>query len=146
MERRALLVEANMSKSAVYQKKTKDVLVAVLSEYLEDQSDPDEDRYVWAYHVRIENQSSQKIQLLYRHWRIADGAGGAHDVVGDGVVGDQPVLVPGEAYTYSSGTPLTTPTGFMSGLFHMIRADGKRFDAEVPAFSLDGPVRLSRLH
>ena len=62
-----------MSKSAVYQKKTKDVLVAVLSEYLEDQSDPDKDRYVWAYHVRIENLCSQKVQLLYRHWRIADG-------------------------------------------------------------------------
>ena len=84
--------------------------------------------------------------MLYRHWQIVDGGGGGHDVVGDGVVGEQPVLAPGEAYTYSSGTPLMTPTGFMSGLFHMICADGKRFDAEVPAFSLDGPVRLSRLH
>ena len=135
-----------MSKSAIYQKKTKDVLVAVLPEYLEDQSEPDEDRYVWAYHVRIENHGSQAVQLLYRHWRIVDGSGGGHDVVGDGVVGDQPVLAPGESYTYSSGTPLTTPTGFMSGLFHMIRADGEQFDAEVPAFSLDGPEQRLRLH
>ena len=135
-----------MSKSAIYQKKTKDVLVAVLPEYLEDQSEPDEDRYVWAYHVRIENHGSQAVQLLHRHWHIVDGAGGGHDVVGDGVVGDQPVLAPGESYTYSSGTPLITPTGFMSGSFHMIRADGEQFDAEVPAFSLDSPEHMSRLH
>ena len=135
-----------MSKSAIYQKKTEGILVAVLPEYLDDQSDPDEDRYVWAYHVRIENHSAQAVQLLYRHWRIADGVGGGHNVVGDGVVGDQPVLAPGESFTYSSGTPLMTPTGFMSGCFHLIGADGKRFDAEVPAFSLDGPEQLSRLH
>ena len=135
-----------MSKSAIYQKKTADVLVAVLPEYLEDQSDPDDDRYVWAYHVRIENHGSQAVQLLYRHWRVVDGVGGGHDVVGDGVVGEQPVLAPGESYTYSSGTQLITPTGFMSGLFHMIRADGERFDAEVPAFFLDGPEQMSRFH
>ena len=134
------------SKSDIYQGNTQGVVVAVSPEYLVDQSAPDDGRYVWAYHVRIENHSTQAVQLLYRHWHIADAAGGIQDVVGDGVVGEQPVLMPGESYTYSSGTPLSTATGFMSGRFHMIGADGGRFDADVPAFSLDGPERPRALH
>lgn len=135
-----------MSNNDIYQEQTLGVVVAVSPEYLPDHSDPEEGRFVWAYHVRIENRGTQTVQLLYRHWRIADGQGGAHEVVGDGVVGDQPVLAPGESYTYSSGTPLTTSSGFMSGRFHMIDADGRRFDAVVPAFSLDGPERPMAVH
>jgi ApaG protein len=135
-----------MSEKNIYQEQTDGVVVAVSPEYLDDHSDPDESRYVWAYHVRIENRGAQPVQLLYRHWSIADGLGGTHDVIGDGVVGDQPILVPGESFTYSSGTPLATSTGFMSGRFHMIWADGQRFDVEVPAFSLDGPQHLSVVH
>ena len=135
-----------MSEAPIYQEQTRGVVVTVSPEYLDDQSDPDEGRYVWAYYVRIENHGSQVVQLLYRHWRIADGVGGTNDVVGDGVVGEQPVLPPGEAYSYSSGTPLATASGFMSGYFHMIRADGMRFNAEVPAFSLDGPERSPAFH
>jgi ApaG protein len=135
-----------VSKSDIYQEQTLGVVVAVSPEYLSDHSDPDEGRPVWAYHVRIENRGNQAVQLIYRHWRIADGRGTSHEVVGDGVVGDQPVLQPGESYTYSSGTPLATATGFMSGRFHMIAADGTRFDAEVPAFSLDGPDRPPAVH
>jgi ApaG protein len=135
-----------MSKSDVYQEQTYGVVIAVSPEYLADHSDPDEGRHVWAYHVRIENQGTEPVQLLYRHWRIADAKGTSHEVIGDGVVGDQPVLAPGESYTYSSGTPLATGSGFMSGRFHMIAADGTRFDAEVPAFSLDGPDRPLAVH
>jgi ApaG protein len=135
-----------MNQSEIYQESTHDVVVAVSPEYLPDHSDPDEGRFVWAYHVRIENHGATAVQLLYRHWRIADGIGGAHDVVGDGVVGEQPVLEPGDSYTYSSGTPLATASGFMSGRFNMIRADGLRFDVEVPAFSLDGFDRPSSVH
>ncbi len=135
-----------MKKSDVYQEATHGVIVAISPEYLPDHSEPEDGRYVWAYHVRIENQGGSPVQLLYRHWRIADGLGGKHDVVGDGVIGEQPVLAPGESFTYSSGTPLATATGFMSGRFHMIGADGERFDVEVPAFSLDGFDRPSAVH
>ena len=105
--------------------------------YLEHQSEPDEGRYLWAYHVRIENHSDDVAQLLTRHWRIVDARGQAHDVIGDGVVGEQPVLEPGEAFEYTSGTPLTTSSGFMSGSFRMISETGEMFDVSVPAFSLD---------
>ncbi|MBT6093576.1 MAG: Co2+/Mg2+ efflux protein ApaG [Rhodospirillaceae bacterium] len=135
-----------MISSNVYQETTHGVIVAVSPEYLTDHSDPDQSRYVWAYHVRIENCGATPVQLLYRHWSIADGIGGKHDVVGDGVLGEQPTLAPGESYTYSSGTPLVTATGFMSGRFHMISAGGERFDIEVPAFSLDAFERPSALH
>ena len=125
------------SASEAYSETTRGITVSVQTVYLEHQSEPDEGRYLWAYHVRIENQSDAVAQLLTRHWRIVDARGQAHDVIGDGVVGEQPVLEPGEAFEYTSGTPLTTSSGFMSGSFRMISEAGERFDISVPAFSLD---------
>ena len=120
-----------------YSKTTRGITVSVQPVYLEHQSEPDEGRYLWAYHVSIENHSNFVVQLLTRHWRIVDGRGQAHDVIGDGVVGEQPVLKPGEAFEYTSGTPLTTSSGFMSGSFYMIGEAGEMFGVPVPAFSLD---------
>ena len=120
-----------------YSETTHGMIVSVQPVYLEHQSQPDEGRYFWAYQVRIENISNVTAQLLTRHWRIVDARGLAHDVVGDGVVGEQPVLKPGEAFEYTSGTPLTTSSGFMAGSFLMIGEDGEIFDISVPAFSLD---------
>jgi len=123
--------------SDAYSETTRSIMVTVQPIYLEDQSEPDDGRYFWAYHVRIENQGDAVAQLLSRHWRIVDARGHAHDVIGDGVVGEQPVLGPGDAFEYTSGTPLTTSSGFMSGNFRMIGAGGHIFDVSVPAFSLD---------
>ena len=120
-----------------YTETTRGITVSVQPVFLEDQSEPDDARYFWAYHVRIENRSDAVAQLLTRHWRIVDARGQAHDVIGDGVVGEQPVLEPGEAFEYTSGTPLTTSSGFMSGGFRMISEAGEMFDVSVPAFSLD---------
>ena len=135
-----------MQSSDTYTETTNAITVAVQPMYLAAQSDPDEGRYVWAYHVRIENNSNAIAQLLTRHWRIVDANGQAHDVVGDGVVGEQPVLAPGESFEYSSGTPLATPSGFMSGSFRMIGEGGQMFDVAVPAFSLDCPEAPRPVH
>jgi ApaG protein len=108
--------------------------------YLADQSDPEQGRHVWAYRVRIANEGRETVQLLKRSWSITDGMGRTQQVHGDGVVGEQPVLEPGEVFEYTSGTPLATSSGFMRGQYHMVvTATGERFDAEIPAFSLDSP-------
>lgn len=122
-----------------YARTTRSVTVTVEPQYLDDQSMPDESRFVWAYHVRIENVGADTVQLLARHWRITDSNGGTHEVVGDGVVGEQPVLRPGEKFEYTSGTPLATPSGIMCGSYRMISTLGESFDVEIPAFSLDSP-------
>lgn len=120
-----------------YSETTREISVTVQPIYLEQQSEPDEGRYFWAYHVRIENAGNGVAQLLSRHWRIIDARGQAHDVIGAGVVGEQPVLAPGEVFEYTSGTPLATSSGFMSGSFRMIGEAGEQFEVAVPAFSLD---------
>jgi len=135
-----------MDAEHTFEQTTDGVHVAVTPVYLPAQSEPEEGRYVWAYHVEIENRGTQPVQLLTRRWRIADASGQMYDVIGDGVVGDQPVLAPGESYDYSSGTPLATPSGFMTGVFQMIDADGRRFAVRVPAFSLDGPDARGMVH
>ena len=115
--------------------------------YLEDQSEPEEDRYVWAYHIRIENQGNDTVQLLHRRWEITDSRGHTVKVEGPGVVGEQPVLEPDEIFEYTSGTPLSTPSGFMVGTYRMVRAEGgEAFDVAVPAFSLDSPYERGRVH
>jgi ApaG protein len=119
---------------------THGVRVSVQSFYLEDQSAPDEARFVWAYRIRIENTGRETVQLLRRTWTITDARGRTLSVHGEGVVGQQPVLEPGEAFEYTSGTPLETPSGFMAGLYHMVTyASGEAFDVTIPAFSLDSP-------
>jgi len=119
---------------------TRDVIVRVSVSFLADQSEPARGHWFWAYHIRIENTGSQSVQLLTRHWTITDGRGGRHEVRGDGVVGEQPVIQPGESYDYVSGCPLQTPTGAMEGSYHMVAADGSTFDATIPRFPLIGPA------
>ncbi len=125
---------------------TRGVLVRVRAAYLADQSEPEDGSWVWAYEVRIENQGTEAVQLLRRTWRITDAKGRVQVVEGPGVVGVQPMLEPGEAFEYTSGTPLGTPTGFMAGTYHMVAACGETFDAAIPNFSLDSPDHPARLH
>ncbi len=115
--------------------------------YLADQSRPEAGHFVWAYRVTIRNGSSQTVQLLRRTWHITDAHGRVRHVHGKGVIGEQPVLEPGERFEYSSGTPLPTPSGFMSGLYHMLRLQtDELFDIEIPTFSLDSPHQDGRVH
>jgi ApaG protein len=122
------------------------VSVSVEPIYLEEQSSPAENHFVWAYHIRITNESEHTVQLMNRHWQITDGLGRRQDVKGAGVVGKQPVLKPGETFEYTSGTPLTTPSGIMAGSYEMEAETGNQFSVEIPAFSLDSPHQPVRLH
>ena len=130
----------------MYSETTRSINVTVKPFYLDDQSAPDEDRYVWAYHVRIENQGSETVQLRNRHWKITDGRGQVQEVRGPGVVGEEPVLKPGENFEYTSGVPLPTPSGFMTGSYGMVTAAGEEFDIEIPAFSLDTPHKARTIN
>ena len=130
----------------MYQKTTRAIQVTVKPVYLEDQSSPDDGHYVWAYHVSIENRGGETVQLRDRHWSITDANGRVHEVRGAGVVGEQPVLRPGEAFEYTSGTPLSTPSGFMVGSYGMESECGERFDVSIPAFSLDSPHQSKQVH
>ncbi|HEX4111465.1 MAG TPA: Co2+/Mg2+ efflux protein ApaG [Stellaceae bacterium] len=129
-----------------YSETTRSITVTVEPTYLEDQSSPAEDRYVWAYHVRIENGGGETVQLRRRHWRITDGMGRTQEVRGPGVVGEQPVLGPGQAFEYTSGTPLNTPSGIMVGSYEMETRQGESFEIAIPAFSLDSPHQSVRLN
>ncbi len=123
----------------MYTETTHDIRIAVRPIYLDEQSEPEEDRYVWAYQVRIENLGGETVQLLNRYWHITDAGGRVQEVRGPGVVGEQPVLAPGEIYEYTSGCPLATPSGIMVGNYEMEGDDGRRFEVSIPAFSLDSP-------
>jgi ApaG protein len=123
----------------MYRQVTHDIAVSVEPIYLDGQSVPGESRYVWAYRIVIENNSPNTVQLQSRYWRIVDGNGRVEEVRGPGVVGEQPILNPGDSYTYSSGCPLTTPSGTMVGRYQMRDGDGRDFEIDIPAFSLDIP-------
>lgn len=130
-----------------YEARTRDILVRVRAFFLDDQSEPDKLRFVWAYRVAVENHGQETVQLLRRTWRITDATGRTQVVQGDGVVGEQPVLSPGQAFEYTSGTPLPTPSGFMVGAYHMVtQPGGEAFDVAIPAFSLDSPHADGRVH
>jgi ApaG protein len=130
-----------------YTATTRGIQVAIRTFYLEDQSEPGLGRYVWAYRVEIANLGEVSVQLLRRTWLITDGHGHTQRVHGEGVVGEQPVLEPGESFTYTSGTPLPTPSGFMRGLYHMVvSGTGEAFDVVVPPFSLDSPHQAGAVH
>ena len=130
-----------------YLKISRGVRVSVRSFYLEDQSQPEEGHFFWAYKVKIENQGREAVQLLRRTWQITNARGRTQHVDGAGVLGEQPLLEPGEAFEYTSGTPLDTPSGFMTGAYHMIvAASGENFDVAIPAFSLDSPHGDGRVH
>lgn len=126
---------------------THDVRVTVRTFYLDDQSRPDAGHYVWAYRITIENLGREPVQLLRRTWSITDAHGRQQRVHGEGVVGQQPLLEPGESFEYTSGTPLDTPSGFMVGTYHMVaRGSGEAFDVAIPAFSLDSPHQPGQRH
>jgi ApaG protein len=130
----------------MYSETTDGITVTVRPLYLEDQSAPAENRFVWAYFVTIANGSQRTVQLRSRYWHITDANGRVQEVRGPGVVGQQPVLRPGESYEYNSGTPLSTPSGIMRGTYQMEAAGGGRFDVRIPAFSLDSPHQAVRLN
>ena len=119
-----------------------DIAVEVISEYIPDQSNAAEHRFVFAYHVRIENRGNLPAQLLSRHWIITDGNPRVQEVRGEGVIGEQPTILPGETYQYSSGAVLQTPVGSMKGSYQMVDATGIRFDAPIPIFTLASPTAL----
>jgi ApaG protein len=122
---------------------TREITVRVSVSFLPEQSEPGKGRWFWAYHIRIENQADRAVQLVSREWIISDGRGTRHEVRGEGVVGEQPVLEPGESFDYVSGCPLTTPTGAMEGRYFMIGADGATFDVAIPRFPLVAPAVTS---
>jgi ApaG protein len=130
----------------MYARTTRGIRVQVQPSYLDDQSAPDENHFVWAYKVKIENQGPIAVQLRNRYWRITDALGRTQEVRGAGVVGEQPVLKPGESFEYTSGCPLSTPSGIMVGTYEMHADDGQVFDIDIPAFSLDSPHQASRLN
>jgi ApaG protein len=118
---------------------TRGIAVSVEPTYLEANSSPGNSQYFWAYRVTIENQGRETVQLLNRHWMITNARGELTEVKGPGVVGEQPVLQPGESFEYTSGAPLDTPSGMMGGAYQMESESGERFDIEIPTFSLDRP-------
>ncbi|WP_380876388.1 protein ApaG [Sphingomonas sp. DBB INV C78] len=123
-----------------YSATTREVVVRVSVSFLPEQSEPARGRWFWTYHIRIENHGTAAIQLLHRHWTIVDGRGGKHEVQGEGVVGEQPVIEAGRSYDYVSGCPLHTPTGAMEGSYRMVGEDGSSFDVRIPRFQLIGPA------
>jgi ApaG protein len=123
----------------MYRATTRSIQVTVTPEYSSDRSAPDEGEYFWAYTIEILNLGEETVQLVSRHWKIVDANGRMEEVKGPGVVGEQPVLHHGERFEYTSGVPLKTPSGMMSGTYQMVTEDGDDFEAQVPAFSLDAP-------
>ena len=128
-----------MADRTLYTAITRGIAVSVEPAYLEAESSPGSSQYFWAYRVIIENQGREAVQLLSRHWMITNARGELTEVKGPGVVGEQPVLKPGESYEYTSGAPLNTPSGMMGGAYQMESESGVRFDIEIPTFSLDRP-------
>ena len=123
----------------MYRSTTQGIEVEVEPFYLPDRSEPDEMRFVWGYRVTIANNSDETVQLLARSWRITDGFGRVEEVRGPGVVGEQPELNPGDSFQYTSGCPLRTPSGIMVGSYTMRGEEGRLFEIDIPAFSLDLP-------
>ena len=130
----------------MYKERTRDIRVTVKPFYLEDQSAPDENHYVWAYHVKIENTGLETVQLLSRDLHITYADGRVQEERGPGVVVEQPVLGPGDDFEYTSGTPLQTPSGIMVGTYQMEARTGECFDVQIPAFSLDSPHQPVQLN
>lgn len=130
----------------MFEETTRSIRIAVTPTFLGDQSDPSEARYLWAYHITIENQGREAVQLLTRHWHITDARGRVREVEGPGVIGQQPVILPGRKHEYSSGVPLETPSGFMTGTYHMKSAAGEEFEVKIPLFALESPFAERRVH
>ena len=130
----------------MYRTVTHDIRVTATPQYLAERSSAEDGRFFWAYTIEIVNLGTLTVQLRSRHWRITDARGNTQEVRGPGVVGEQPVLKPGERFEYTSGVPLTTPTGLMAGSYQMVGETGENFDVEIPVFSLDSPHGKRVLH
>lgn len=118
---------------------TRDIQITVMPQFVAERSEPEEGQFFWAYTIEITNLGREAVQLTARHWLITDGNGVTEEVKGPGVVGEQPVIQPGESFRYTSGCPLTTPSGIMVGTYQMLDAADQSFEVEIPAFSLDSP-------
>ncbi len=130
-----------------YTEVTHDIRVSVRAFFLPDRSNPEEGQFFWAYRVRIENLGDHTVQLLRRTWSVTDATGRTQTIHGDGVIGQTPLIAPGESFEYTSGTPLATGSGFMRGRYHMADpATGQEFEVTIPAFSLDSPHQPGRVH
>ncbi len=129
----------------MYETTTNDIKVTVSPYYLETHSEPERNRYLWAYHIVIENLGKIPVKLINRYWRITDEYGHTQEVSGEGVVGEQPHIKPGTSFEYASGTPLSTPSGIMGGHYEMESA-GNVINVEVPSFSLDSPHSNARFN
>ena len=123
----------------MYRAVTRQIEVLVEPEFLPERSSPENRQFFWAYSIVIVNEGNESVQLKTRHWIITDGRGQQQEVRGEGVVGEQPHIAPGERYEYTSGVRLTTPSGFMTGSYQMVTESGEKFDLAIPLFSLDSP-------
>jgi ApaG protein len=130
----------------MYQQKTRSIEISVEPFYVDEQSSPSSSRFVFGYRVKIDNQGHEAVQLMNRYWQITDALGRTVEVEGPGVVGEQPLIEPGDHFEYTSGTPLGTPSGVMLGRYQMVTESGETFDADVPAFSLDAPGAQMRMN
>jgi len=125
--------------AAMYRATTRQIEVTVEPNFEPEQSCAERSRYFWSYTIVITNTGDETVQLRTRHWIITDASGRQQEVRGEGVVGEQPTLAPGERFQYTSGVPLSTASGFMTGRYQMVSKSGERFEIEIPTFSLDGP-------
>lgn len=123
----------------MYERITHGIKIIVRPQFLENQSKPDESHFVWAYAITVENHGRETVTLRTRYWKITDAHGKVQEVRGAGVVGEQPVLKPGDSFSYTSGCPLKTPSGFMVGAYQMQTEGGSLINVDIPAFSLDSP-------
>ena len=126
-------------KSVMYRAVTRNIEVVVTPRFVADRSSPENNYFFWAYTISITNNGIETVQLKTRHWRITDANGRRQDVRGAGVVGEEPVLKAGESFEYTSGVPLPTASGFMTGRYQMVSESGEKFEIDVPTFSLDSP-------
>jgi ApaG protein len=128
-----------VAKAYPYEAETNGIIVRVRPIFIDGESSPEEDKFLWAYHVEIENRGAHTVQLMTRHWKITDSDGRLQEVRGEGVVGQQPVLRPGASFEYTSGCPLNTPSGLMQGAYRFEDETGASLEAIIPLFALDSP-------
>ena len=130
----------------MYRAVTRQIEVTVEPAFMPERSSAENSRYFWSYTIMITNTGDETVQLRTRYWIITDAIGRQQEVRGEGVVGEQPVLAPGEHFKYTSGVPLSTPSGIMGGRYQMVSETGENFDIEIPTFSLDMPSTERRLN
>ncbi|WP_342363488.1 Co2+/Mg2+ efflux protein ApaG [Terrarubrum flagellatum] len=130
----------------MYERVTRNIAVTVAPRFVAEESNPRDNKFFWAYTVEIANQGETSVQLKSRYWNITDSKGRVQEVRGAGVVGEQPVIAPGDTFRYTSGCPLTTPDGIMVGTYQMVDEAGEAFEIDIPAFPLDSPHTRRSVH